>query len=339
VAGGQWSAGIAINNDGAADVLIASTSISGFAQGIVTGNITDLRVTGCFIKDIAGQHGVYVASASRYAIVGNIIDNANLEGVKVQIGTTSSPDAVDGVVSGNVISRCGSHGIHLTNTAGGTPRHRRVAVTGNTVTTDTGATGDGINVDYADDVTIVGNRVSGGRNGILIASANAVTVSTNRASACTDRGIGIVSTTDFDVLNNRVKDVATANNASTEFGIHLDGTTTADGRVNGNKVTESGTNMRYALYVGPNTTAANQATMTFVDNVLTGATDYGARMVTAATTLRFHGNVLAGTTGPILTPPTNYAANADTSGATLAALETEVNELKATLRGIGVLAP
>jgi hypothetical protein len=34
-----------------------------------------------------------------------------------------------------------------------------------------------------------------------------------------------------------------------------------------------------------------------------------------------------------------YAANANTSGATLAQLETEVNELKGTLRSLGVLAP
>ena len=32
------------------------------------------------------------------------------------------------------------------------------------------------------------------------------------------------------------------------------------------------------------------------------------------------------------------AANADTSGATLAAIETEVNELKATLRTFGLIA-
>lgn len=38
------------------------------------------------------------------------------------------------------------------------------------------------------------------------------------------------------------------------------------------------------------------------------------------------------------TPVVQQAANADTSGATLAALETEVNELKATLRTFGLIA-
>ena len=38
-------------------------------------------------------------------------------------------------------------------------------------------------------------------------------------------------------------------------------------------------------------------------------------------------------------PVTQRTANADTSGATLAALETEVNELKALLRAYGLLAP
>ena len=40
-----------------------------------------------------------------------------------------------------------------------------------------------------------------------------------------------------------------------------------------------------------------------------------------------------------LTPIATQAANADTSGATLAALETEVNQLKATLRAFGLIAP
>jgi hypothetical protein len=39
------------------------------------------------------------------------------------------------------------------------------------------------------------------------------------------------------------------------------------------------------------------------------------------------------------TPVVQPAANPDTSGATLAALETEVNQLKATLRSLGLLAP
>lgn len=38
------------------------------------------------------------------------------------------------------------------------------------------------------------------------------------------------------------------------------------------------------------------------------------------------------------TPISQKAANADTSGATLAALETEVNELKQLLRDYGLLA-
>ena len=39
------------------------------------------------------------------------------------------------------------------------------------------------------------------------------------------------------------------------------------------------------------------------------------------------------------TPAGTQAANADTSGAALAALETEVNELKAVLRTFGLIAP
>lgn len=40
-----------------------------------------------------------------------------------------------------------------------------------------------------------------------------------------------------------------------------------------------------------------------------------------------------------VTPITTQAANADTSGATLGQLETEVNQLKATLRLFGIIAP
>ena len=52
--------------------------------------------------------------------------------------------------------------------------------------------------------------------------------------------------------------------------------------------------------------------------------------------------ILAPATGTVgffgTTPAAQQAANADTSGATLAALETEVNELKATLRTFGLIA-
>jgi hypothetical protein len=59
------------------------------------------------------------------------------------------------------------------------------------------------------------------------------------------------------------------------------------------------------------------------DMTIAGAIDHNG------TTVGFYGK----------TPVTQPAANADTSGATLAALETEVNEIKALLRSVGLMAP
>ena len=82
--------------------------------------------------------------------------------------------------------------------------------------------------------------------------------------------------------------------------------------------------------------------------------DRAARGGAGALTVRANGATLTGTVrvldflgaatidGGIVTVPARLApgaANPDTTGATLAALETEVNELKALLRAAGILTP
>ena len=67
--------------------------------------------------------------------------------------------------------------------------------------------------------------------------------------------------------------------------------------------------------------ATTPSTLAFGDTGTVGTAAFAAH--------RDHGHVM----------PAQQAANADTSGATLTQLETEVNELKAALRAVGILAP
>jgi len=50
------------------------------------------------------------------------------------------------------------------------------------------------------------------------------------------------------------------------------------------------------------------------------------------------GKIIEGAQSRVASGGTSQTANPDTTGAALAALETEVNELKATLRAAGILS-
>jgi len=293
----NFGAGILID-DGADDCLVTGCAISQWAQGVVGGDCDSIRISNNHIFNIVGQHGIYLGSVREFAAHGNQIEDTGLEGIKLQIGHSgTSVDAEDIVIVGNSITRCGSHGIHVTNvTTELTQRSRRVIISDNTVYCNTAA-GDGIRYIYGADGIIEGNRVSGGRNGIVIQNVAGLTMTGNRAISASQRGIFITDSTDLDLSHNRVQDPATANTVSTNYGIDIQGSASTRITLLNNTVNDTGSHMKYGLNIG----AGTQATMRFRGNRFTGATDYGANLQSGIRPMEWHQNTCAGLLGAMLT--------------------------------------
>lgn len=325
----NYSGGVVTDNS-IVNWSVINCDISAFAQGIVTGdNLADVRILQNLIHDIPGQHGMYIESVDGCIIAHNEVRRTALLGMKIQIGVTSAIDPIGIIISNNVFDTVGSQGILITNAVGGTPRVRRLIISGNTVNN---AAGVGIEGNNIVDAVISNNIVENSKSGIRLVSSSEITVVGNRLKTLTNSGIWLSSCTDVTVDNLRVINPASAKNASDMFGVYIDGTS-ADIVINRVKITDTFVNMRYGIYLA----AGDSTTMSFLNNNASGASDYGWRMGTAGTVLAFAGNNLTGSLGTYTVPPTNYAQQADTSGATLANLEIEVNKLKAVLRANNII--
>lgn len=280
---------------------ITGCNISGFAQGTNTGdNQQDARITGNYIHDIPSQHGLYLESVNGVVIAGNIVRNTGLTGMKIQVGTTTANDPDSGVIDGNLFINVGDAGILLTNpsSVGGTPRLRRIRVTGNVISTS-GA--DGITINNCVAVDLDGNTISSaGRHGVSITDSSEIGLSDTRITGTAWNGVLLTNVQDFTLDGVRVKNPASGDTASAEFGIQIS-TTCSDGTVRGCKVTDANSHMRYAYYVN---STADLTTIGFIDNIGSGATDYGYRGL-STNARAFRGNQFTGALGSMLTPPLN----------------------------------
>lgn len=313
----NFSGGI-VTETGATKWQAIGNEISGFAQGIVTGdNMQDVIVTGNYIHDIPGQHGIYMETVNGAVISGNLVRSCALLGMKIQVGATTVLDADAVTISDNVFTQLGAQGILLTNPPGGTPRLRRVSVTGNVVRT---AAGNGIEANNCVGLHISDNLLYDVAAGIQVGSSQGVEVFDNRINVTKQNGITLTDVTDAVVDTNRIIDPASTDNASAEFGIQIAGATSADITLRNNKITDSLTHMRYGIYVS----AGDQTSVDFIGNRVTGATDYGMRGVAATACREWRDNDLQGTLGRHLNAPTSgggrfaphaYGTAAPTTGA------------------------
>jgi parallel beta-helix repeat protein len=279
---------------------ITGCEFSQHGQGITSGEINDFRIANNYVPNMIGQHGFYLEPGARFTITGNVIKDTALQGIKLQLATTVWPDADMGVISGNSISNTGSHAILLTNTAGGTPRLRRIMVSGNTLSTN-GAGGDGIDLIYANNVSVVGNIIHNGRHGISTANCAGLTLNANRIYNSQFNGISVLDTTDSEVVNNRIVDPGSADTVGSEYGIQVTGASSGI-KVDGNTVSDSAGHMRYGLYLSM--TGSGQASCVIRNNDFSGATDYGARLDNTQSIKEWANNVCSGTLGEILNFPT-----------------------------------
>ena len=174
-----------INNDivgiGAEGGIVSGDNFSDFAIGsIISANDQDISIQGnnisnhCFgiglskgsgcqislntIHDIAGQHGMYLSNPSDVMVIGNRLRDIALEGIKIQLATSSiSSDNV--VVSENKVKNTGGSGILLSTTGAVTGSYFNDLVVKNNEIKNAGSYG--INVASAKDLICNNNKING----------------------------------------------------------------------------------------------------------------------------------------------------------------------------------
>ena len=288
-----------VGGDGSSNWSVTGCDISLYAQGINSGDVSNVRITNNHIHDMTGQHGIYLDSVFNLIIASNLVRDTGLQGIKVQIANATVGQDTDHVaITGNVVTNSGSHAILLTKAVTGSRQTRRTTITGNTLSTS-GAGGDGINLIGVHGATVVGNIAHNVRHGINTLNCRELTVGFNRFHTLQQNGCLFTDTHDVEVLYNRIVDPGSDNLGGQENGIRLSGSSSSY-RIVGNVITDANGHMRYGLYLV--TTA--QDTIVVRDNDLTGATDYGARLDNAQAVREWSNNVCAGGMGSITGYPT-----------------------------------
>jgi hypothetical protein len=299
----NFSGGVCFPNEGT-EIEITHNEISQYSQGIGAGDLTNVRIIGNWIHDIVGQHGMYLGVCTSVVITDNLVTNTVLQGIKLQLHPGVPVDTNGVVISSNVVVNSGSHGILLDNLAGA-QFARNVTITGNTVRPNNLSTGAAICLLGVKEFLVTGNLVQGGAVGIRLDRCTTGVVSSSVVLNTTAQGIALQDCVDVQFDDVRIKDPASANGASTEWGIGMLGTC-SDLVFSNVAVSDSASNMRYAL----NTSGvAGQASLSFRNCSFTGATDYGGRFDPAQGIREWRNNICTGALGQALNFPTTFVVN------------------------------
>jgi parallel beta-helix repeat protein len=302
----------------AARVTVSNCDISATAQGVISGvSVTDLRVVNNNIHDIPGQHGLYIQSGTRTVIMGNAIRNCGLNGIKFQLQTSATADSYGLTITGNVVDTTGDQGIILTTTdAAVTRMFYDVTITGNVVRNPASS---GIYLDAVSRANVIGNIIDNADlHGIYITRASDLVIASTVIEDVARVGIFLNTGAErVHMRDNRINNPAGANFASTQYGIYI---LAGDAHLlDGNQITADNGFMVYGIFFG----AGGQASSTWRNNRVSGATAYGARLIAATAVRAWTNNDLSGTTGRVLNLPASgagqrareeFASAAPTSG-------------------------
>lgn len=286
----------------AARVTVSNCDISATAQGVISGvSVTDLRVVNNNIHDIPGQHGLYIQSGTRTVIMGNAIRNCGLNGIKFQLQTSATADSYGLTITGNVVDTTGDQGIILTTTdAAVTRMFYDVTITGNVVRNPASS---GIYLDAVSRANVIGNIIDNADlHGIYITRASDLVIASTVIEDVARVGIFLNTGAErVHMRDNRINNPAGANFASTQYGIYI---LAGDAHLlDGNQITADNGFMVYGIFFG----AGGQASSTWRNNRVSGATAYGARLIAATAVRAWTNNDLSGTTGRVLNLPASVA--------------------------------
>jgi hypothetical protein len=330
---GQYSGGIVFGADNVSDFIVRGGRFRKFAQGIVTGSVNNFFIGGGLELSATGQHGLYLSAVNGGTVSGVRINGSALQAVKAQIYNSAAVDSHLFTIGDVVIRDNSSHGILLTNVDVPPVSYTRRAVIHDVMIEHAaGSSGDGVALLGVSNVSVHDVIAMGGRRGLRATDSNNLDVHHNDFSNYQTSGMNLSSVTDSNFSYNSFRNGSTTNEAAEEFGVLVGGVSN-NLRFSHNRITDSASNTKYAFYIA----AGDIATMSFAHNIASGLSDYGYRASAATATKMWVGNELSGALGEFFNTPTNATAIADTSGAALATLETEVNKLKARMREIGIV--
>jgi parallel beta-helix repeat protein len=281
---------------------IANNEIYETAQGIIVGQgSSNIVIDGNLIHDLINEHGIYADTGMRRLTISNNVirtTGTNGSGLKVQCYDSFGVQPQCIVISGNAISNTGADAILIDNTTA-SPSLLTVGVTISSNTIQN-AGAYGISVKDSQDVVVVGNEISvAGSSGIAWANINSILISDNYV-----RGSALTGMRDLDVSanviikNNVVRNCATANTGSDEYGI-LIGSGGASHLIDGNVISDSLANMQYGIYVIPN----YNSTLSIIDNTVLQSTDTGLRLGSTDALLQYRRNNFNGTIAATFNDP------------------------------------
>lgn len=322
---GQWGGGIVAND--MEDFAVIGGTMSGFAQGMVIGESDRFYIGGGIELSSVGQHGIYLGNAKSGSISGVRVVDVPLQGIKSQI-SDSTPNDSDLFTIGDVSVRGnGSHAILLTNTqATDTGRHRRVSI--HDLNVNHAGEGDTVNLQNVTGASVHDIQSRGGNSGLRFTNCSRLNVHDMGFADALGNGVTSVNSTDIDFSNIRITDGSTLSDPTRRFGFYILGALSARIRFMHNIVEDSAARMQYAFYLA----GGDIASMDFAHNKSRGMSEYGYRGHQTVSTGMWMGNDLQGSMGRFFNTPPNAANVVDTTGATLLALEAEVNKIKQRLR-------
>jgi hypothetical protein len=285
---------------GCTDVNVFNNYFTKTAQGARIEGVSRFSISGNQIKNITGQHGLYLGSGLLDGtIFGNQIDTVSLTGIKLQAANTAA-DTRRIAIFGNTVTNCGDQGILTSNGGGSTAqtiKNRDVTIVGNTVRT---VAGSGINVQNTIGGVVFGNTVDGAsQSGLTFSADSNITVLGNPVSNCGLSGIRDASPcTYMQVLNNQVTDVANLATGGDKFGILVQDMT--EWTIKGNTISDAAAKMQYGVYCA----GGDQTTLVLCDNVVLNATDAGLRLKNGTDAVRlYRGNHWSGTLAATFNDP------------------------------------
>ena len=271
---------------------IVNNEIYDTAQGIIVGQgSSNIVVDSNVIHDIVNEHGIYADTGMRrLTISNNVIRNTgtNGTGLKVQCYDSFGVQPQCIVITGNAISNTGGDAILIDNTTSSpTLTTVGVTITGNTIQN---AGAYGIDARDVEDCLIVGNEITvAGTSGIAW-NGISVFIADNFVRNSALSGMrDLNASTNVTIKNNVIRNCATANGGSDEYGILIN--TGGDNHViDGNVISDSLANMQYGIFVVPN----YNSTLSLINNTVMQSTDAALRLGSTAAFREYRGNNFIG---------------------------------------------
>ena len=213
----------------AARPLLTSNRISETSQGIATdSDSTAPHIIGNIIRDIRGQHGMYLHRIAGAIVTGNRVDGTYYNGIKAQIDSLVPDDVTAALIADNVVIHAGQgqaiDAIVVNNAVA--PYARKLVgltVTGNVVVN----CGRGINLGSIRGATVDGNVLrSLDGTGYTLADCEDVDLSVGSISqvggtAILLNSMGTTSNARITIRDGRLHNYGGTGTSGANFGVHI----------------------------------------------------------------------------------------------------------------------